>query len=633
MPALTDTEIEALLSKAVSANAADRLDDADRYSQQILSKDPMHPEANLVLGIVALKRNDAKTALPLLSRAATSAPNSSDAAFWFSTALRVSGRISEAVDCAHRAAHLEPTSEHVQNHLGMCLLDAGDGPGAVTAFQAAIELAPNTAPFFDNLGRALQASGRNTEAIATYEQSMKIGPIRPGALYRLGDAYMAEPNADAAAGCARAILRMNPNSAPGNLLLARALIGAGKVDEGAKYAQIAMGLAPGNAVPVAYYGRALQSLGDIEQADEQFKRSIELEPHQGFAYYALVHNHRVKREERPIVDKMLELLQSQNLPPRERIQLEYGLGKSLEDLGEFDQAMRHFDAANQLDTVLKVGVPQFQKHELEETANFLIRTFEERFLQAHLPSGDPSDLPIFVVGMMRSGTTLAEQILSSHPQVGGAGEQLFWPDRAGAGHKLFDSTLSKLDRRRLNALSREYLNLLGSISPGTAKVVDKMNTNYLLLGLLHVAFPNARIVHMIRHPVDTCLSIWATPVAQGINLCASKNNVVFAYEQYLRVMEHWRTVLPKDRLLDVQYENLVSDQETVTRHMIDFCGLEWSNACLQPERNRRSVKTPSVWQVRQPVYKTSMERWRKYEPWLGDFARLLSQPPGMLETN
>jgi tetratricopeptide (TPR) repeat protein len=621
MASSTATEIESLLTRALAANGADRLDDAASLVGQILRLNPNHAEATLLLGIVDLKKNQLSSSIATLTQAVNLDPNSSDAAFWLSNAYRKQRNFDLAVQFAQRAVHLEPDSEHAQNHLGMCLLDAGRSTEAVDAFLKATEIQPRTGGFFDNLGRALQACGRNGEATAAYERALKIGPVTPGALYRLGDVYMSEPNVDAAAGCARAILRINPNSAPGNLLLARALIGAGKVQEGAEYAQIAMRLAPGNAVPVAYYGRALQSLGDIAEADEQFKRSIELEPHQGFAYYALVHNHKVKPEERPMVDKMLELTVSQSLPFRETIQLEYGLGKSLEDLGDYESAMRHFDKANELDTRLKVGVAPFQKSDLEETARFLITTFDQEFVTKNAADGDRTQLPIFVIGMMRSGTTLAEQILSSHPEVGGAGEQLFWPENAGSGHKLFGAR--GFDAPRLKALSKEYLELLESIAPNQARVVDKMNTNYLLLGLLHIAYPNARIVHMKRHPVDTCLSIWATPVARDVNLCASKDNIVFAYQQYLQIMEHWRAILPKGRLLDVQYEELVSDQESVTRQMVEFCELEWSDACLKPEQNRRAVKTPSVWQVRQPVYKTSMERWRKYEPWLGDFSRLL----------
>ena len=226
---------------------------------------------------------------------------------------------------------------------------------------------------------------------------------------------------------------------------------------------------------------------------------------------------------------------------------------------------------------------------------------------------------------MRSGTTLAEQILSSHPEVGGAGELLFWPENAGSSEKVFDPN-GELDTTRLQNLTRDYLDLLGRLAPGKPHVVDKMNTNYLLLGLLHVALPDARVIHMRRHPVDTCLSIWATPVARDVDLCGDKGNVVFAYRQYLRVMAHWRSMLPADRLLDVQYEELVSDREAVTRRMVEFCGLDWDEACMRPEENVRSVKTPSVWQVRQPVYKTSMARWKKYEPWLGPFAELFDDP-------
>ena len=286
--------------------------------------------------------------------------------------------------------------------------------------------------------------------------------------------------------------------------------------------------------------------------------------------------------------------------------------------------MLHYNRANELDHQLKVGIAPFDRAQLSQTAEFLIHTFTPDFFSSHDDAGLDSDVPIFVVGMMRSGTTLAEQILSSHADVGGAGEQLFWPERAGSSERLFQMVGGRpeLLEDRLQLLAKEYLALLAKLSPDTSHVVDKMNTNYLLLGLLHVAFPKAKIIHMNRHPVDTCLSIWATPVANGIDLCASKENIVFAYQQYLRIMDHYRLVLPKETLLDVQYEELVTDQERVTREISDFCGLVWDEACLRPEANERSVKTPSVWQVRQPIYKTSTARWKKFEPWLGAFAEL-----------
>jgi hypothetical protein len=159
-----------------------------------------------------------------------------------------------------------------------------------------------------------------------------------------------------------------------------------------------------------------------------------------------------------------------------------------------------------------------------------------------------------------------------------------------------------------------------------------MPDNYLALGLIHAAFPNARIIHTKRNPIDTCISIYTTPNRTSDPYANSRANIVFAYEQYLRLMQHWRSVLPADRLFEVSYEELIANRESVTREMVSFCGLEWDDACLRPEDNERAVATPSVWQVRQPVYSTSVERWRRYEPWLGAFGKLkdfLNSPSGL----
>ncbi len=154
--------------------------------------------------------------------------------------------------------------------------------------------------------------------------------------------------------------------------------------------------------------------------------------------------------------------------------------------------------------------------------------------------------------------------------------------------------------------------------------MDKLPMNYILLGLLRLALPNAKVIHVQRHPVDTCLSIYTTPNRTKIEWCNDKGNIVYAYREYLRLMEHWSVVLPSNFVHTVRYEDLVVDQEAATRRMIDFCGLGWEDSCLSPEKNERSVLTPSVWQVRQPVYKNSLERWRNYEPWLGEFRELLA---------
>ncbi len=621
-----------LIAAASKAQTSGRLGEAESLITRALRSSPDDREALLLAGIIGVQQNNPATALPPLSKLLELEPGSYDAPFWLSMIMRKHGRRIDALDMARRAVTQDARNEYALNQLGLCCLDLNLREEAVTAFGQACSLVPNGTQFFENLGRALQSLSRTEDAVAAYQRALGIGPLRIPCLYQLGDCYMVLLNAPAAAGCAQAILKINPQSVHGNLLLAQALIADGDVAQGATYALKTMELAPGNAVPVAYYGRALQSLGKISEAEEQFKRSIELEPQQGFGYFSLVHNHKVTEAERPLVEVMRQVAKNPDLPPQEHIQLQYGLGKVLEDLGEYQEAISHFDEANRLDHELKEGVAPFDRDQLKATADFIIKTFTRKFFAQHNEaglSGPDGDLPIFVVGMMRSGTTLAEQIISSHPDVGGAGEQIFWPSRAGSGERMFDFSLEAqpLNSPLLLSLAKEYIVLLKKIAPGNRRVVDKMNTNYLLLGLLHLAFPEARIVHMCRHPVDTCISIWATPVAIGIDLCASRENIVFAYEQYLRIMAHYRQVLPSNRLLDVQYEELVSNQEKLTRQMVEFCGLPWDEACMRPESNERSVKTPSVWQVRQPVYKTSTARWRKYEPWLGAFASLFEYSP------
>jgi hypothetical protein len=203
--------------------------------------------------------------------------------------------------------------------------------------------------------------------------------------------------------------------------------------------------------------------------------------------------------------------------------------------------------------------------------------------------------------------------------VGAAGEQSFWVANTTA---LIDGQ-KNLNAALLGRFGERYRNLLTGIVPGKAHVVDKMPMNYLVIGFLHIAFPNAKIIHVKRHPVDTCLSIYTTPNRTHLGWAHDKSNIVFNYRQYLKLMDHWRSTLTADAMFELSYEDIVGDLETAARALVGFCGLEWNDACLRPQDNERSVVTPSVWQVRQPVYKTSMARWQKYEDVLGPFAQLM----------
>jgi hypothetical protein len=174
----------------------------------------------------------------------------------------------------------------------------------------------------------------------------------------------------------------------------------------------------------------------------------------------------------------------------------------------------------------------------------------------------------------------------------------------------------------MKACAQEYVQLLSSIAPGFPHVIDKNPANIITVGSLHLALPNAKIIHTRRNAIDTALSIWMTPMNTSAEFICDRQSIVDAYIELMRLMDHWRDTLPKDRVMEVNYEDLVEAPEVHMPKIVEFCGLEWSDACLHPEHNERRVRTPSLWQVRQPVYKTSTDRWKRYSPWLGAFEQL-----------
>jgi Sulfotransferase family len=239
---------------------------------------------------------------------------------------------------------------------------------------------------------------------------------------------------------------------------------------------------------------------------------------------------------------------------------------------------------------------------------------------SRLGSTDPK--PVLIVGMPRSGTTLVEQIISSHSDVQAAGELHFWNKR---GPEWLLSGEVGVETSFVSQAAADYLSLLRSFGPRAARVTDKMPFNFLWAGLIHLAFPQATIIHCRRSPVDTALSIHQTHFHPGLVFPTGGEELVRYFRSYKRVMQHWRTVLPQDRLLDVDYEELTRDPEPVIRAIITACGLTWNDACLRPEANTRAVRTPSKWQARQPIYRNSVARWRRYEPWLGPLRALVDE--------
>lgn len=534
------------------------------------------------------------------------------------------GRLSEAEELCQRILALEPRFSPALQVLAMIAGQTGRIALGISLLREIIARDPQSADARVQLAGLLQAEGKTSEVIALCRQALRMWPADPRFQSTLGLAYVAERSFANAVACFAAAIASTPDAANlhGNLAAALEQLGR-ESDAVASYRQ-AIALDPDVADAHVRLGDVLQRLGHFAEAVVSFERAIALQPRQTRSYLSIVSARTVSEADRPLIERMEALLLEKDLTEQDHLNLRYGLGKAFDDLGSYERAMQQFDEANRIaaNRVRRTGRTLDRKRHIENVDR-MIASFTPHFYARHRSLGSESELPIFILGMIRSGTTLVEQIISSHPEIGAAGELRFWGKQ---GVLLGDATTGALQRPAARRMAEDYCKLLREVAPTARRVTDKMPTNFLLIGLIHLILPRARIIHCQRAPLDNCLSIYLTPYANSTDFAHDRSSIVFYYEQYARLMAHWRRILPADRFLDVKYEELVTNREEVTRQMIAFCGLDWDEGCLHHETNTGIIRTPSLWQARQPVYRTSVARWRHYEPWLGELRRLLPNP-------
>jgi hypothetical protein len=319
--------------------------------------------------------------------------------------------------------------------------------------------------------------------------------------------------------------------------------------------------------------------------------------------------------------KGVEALLAKPLPLAQEIRLRYALGKYFDDLARYDEAFGTYRRANDL---TKRYRSSYDPRKLTRRVDRVIGSFDAAFLRQRQSEASASELPVFIIGMPRSGTSLTEQILASHPAVFGAGELPFWNRCFNA----FEAAVLKGESvpTMMSAMAHGYLERLRTFSETALRVVDKMPANFLYAGMIHAVFPRARIIHMQRHPLDTCLSIY---FQNFFNMGAYANDLehlAHYYREYVRITDYWRSLLPSSAFLEVPYEALVADQEGWTRRMLEFLGLPWDPRCLDFQDTDRVVITASRWQVRQRISSGSVGRWRNYEKHLGPLRHLTELP-------
>ena len=614
-----DTNSLKLLQAALEAEQHQKVMLAAQLYMEVLDVEPNCVAALVGLGGMAAHHGKIQEAEALLRKAVDIEPTHIQALKWLVTLTVSRGDGSEAVNLGRRASIANPRDAQAHAALGLALLGAGLNEEAIRSFEIAVQMEPLMAGAYHNLGVAHQRDEQFPEAIRAYLRAIELNPNEGANHLHLARSLLANGQPEQAIGEAEVAISLLPNSSAAKHVLTAANYQAVLADGAVGPLENALRREPHSAFLHALKGSRLQDLGDFAGAEVCLQESIRLNSKQGFAYYVLASNRRMSETDPPLFQVAIKHAQDKSISADERQYLNYGLGKLYDDLGDYERAMVHLELANELPPSESDAEEVKLVDRFIERSDRYIELIGREFIETFGGQGIDTQRPIFIVGMPRSGTTLLEQIISRHPEVSAAGEQSFWRDR---GRRIIDLTTGEFNHARLQTVAEQYDKLLEDIGPGSSRVTDKFPSNYLYLGLLWLAFPNARFVHARRHPIDTCLSIYMRPFFVSQLGGNSKERIVANFQAYQRSIRHWRSVLPAEAFLDMNYEDLVSDRETQTRRLLEYLGLDWDERCLQPEQGERKVTTFSKWQVRQPVYQTSVERWKRYEPWLGAFKEL-----------
>lgn len=496
--------------------------------------------------------------------------------------------------------------------LGLLLHQSGRSAEGLPLIEQSLKALPNNADFLNNHGTVLRDLGRGAAAVEQFRKALAIKPDMIAARDNLASTQGMLGKFDAAEETWRGTIGRNPFHMRARVGLAETQQEAGRLDDALATFREALAIRPKDPELLHGMGVALIEKGRLDEAAEHLRMALESAPAQAKTWLALS---QVKRQKE--ADAELSAMEAlHDRTPSDsvaRMQLSFGLGKAHDDLKDYGRAFDFFTEGNAIrrKAIAYDGAKTRAEFEAMKAA------FSKDFFERHKPSAIEDDTPVFVVGMPRSGTTLVEQIIASHPQVYGAGELTILKTAVGKGFPFdmkggFPAGIADLPDKVFADAGHDYLDMLHARFPGLRHVTDKMPGNFLLIGFLHMMLPKARIVHCTRNPVATCLSIFKSHFRGDGHLYGyDLAELADFHNLYTDIMAHWREVLP-GVVHDVRYEDFVADQEGQSRALIEWLGLPWSDAVLSFHANERQVRTASAAQVRQPIYKGSVDLWKQY---------------------
>lgn len=538
-------------------------------------------------------------------------------------AYRMLEEYDPAIQHLHKALNIDKKNARAFHVLGMIYVDMADFPRALECLENAAGLAPTEPQYRVSFAETLKKAGLDYEAGVELHRACEINPNYADSFIGYGQYLLEHHRHDEALECFKHAKSLTPANLFIDEKIGDTFAGLGNIHEALEFYDSVLIKDSNRVNALLGKGQVYIDTGKSNEVSDIANQIVALDPAKPHGYLM---NSRASKSK--VGDGLAEQLMSfendNQLDKDTQIALNFALGKIFDDQNNYRQAFEHYAKGNQL----KNERFSYSADADAERITTLIEHFDASFFARHQYLGTDSELPIIIVGMPRSSTTLTEQIISSHPEVIAAGEVIFWTRSYTALPLRLNSQLDypacvgNMLQEQANEIAVMYETTLMKIAGGRdhnhiKHITDKMPHNFLHLGLIALLFPKAKIIHTKRNPIDTCLSIFFQNFNDAHPYAFDLKNLGAHYKQYERIMRHWHEVLP-GRIMDIHYEDTISDPEYWSRKLIEHIGLEWDDACLAPHKLERTVKTASHWQVRQPIYKTSVQRWKNYEPFLGD---------------
>lgn len=628
-PGQPSTKVSALLAAAAQSHQAGRLAEAEALYRQILELDPRHTEGLHNFGVLVRQTGRYSLAEDLIRKAISLNGRVANFHQSLGDTVEAQGKLAEAVGCYRRAIQLRPDFIRAHYNLAVALGAQGILEEAAASYRRTIALKADFPEAHNNLGAILKSQGKLDEAAASWRRALDLKPDFAEVHSNLGALLQTQGRLNEAATACRRAIALKPDFAEAYNNLGNVLIRQGRVAEAVTCLKRAAQLATGRSDIWFNLGRALAVVGDLEPARAAMLRAVQLDPHSADAIYAVV-GLQPMDDGSPGAEAAFAAVRGLaddvgRLAPEKRPPALFAMAKALESRGDFDNAFAFMARAN---ATVRAGLT-FDIAEDERRMATFARIFDDPFLRQHEGVGSASERPILIFGMARSGTTLIEQVLSAHPAVRAGGElanlnqAIAALTHGGSTFSAWTRTLSGADCR---ALAQAYLDSLPPALPGQTRITDKGLGNFEHLGLIHLCLPNARIIHCFRDPRDVCLSAYATLFRDGHRHAFDLVDLGRFWRAYDRLMAHWRAVLPDGCMFEAPYEAVVGDLEAWARRLITYCGLDWDDACLHFHESKREILTASLAQVRQPIYATSIGRWRRFARHLGPLLETLGEP-------